>query len=75
MKAKPPGKPPLLLLCKLSHPDPSSGWLVKGLLQRRCSEVPWANLVSHLWSRLPVLEAALWSPEAQEAMKLALWLA
>lgn len=30
MKAKPPGKPPLLLLCKLSHPDPNAGWLAEG---------------------------------------------
>lgn len=40
-------KAPLVLLCKLSKPDPYSGSLAKGLLQRRHSEASWANLVFH----------------------------
>lgn len=66
-ESKASSKAPLLLLCKLSHPDPNSGWLVKGLPQRRCRETPWANLVSHFKSQLAVVETVLCRSEVQRS--------
>lgn len=67
MKAKPPVKPPYFFCVKLSHPDPNSGWLAKGRPQRRHSQAPRANLVSHFRSQLTVRETGLCCPEAQRS--------
>lgn len=64
-ESKVSSKAPLFLLCKLSHPDPNSAWLAKGLPLGKRSTAPWVELMSHFQSQLTVLQAKAHGPEGQ----------